>query len=96
MTIVSSGVAPNQEEAAPKGDASYSWFVWTSGKSANITKKTGKTHELKKGDLWGVRPSSNKKALRVIVDELGPTHVFTLDLDMVNLMIKQSKLTVPK
>lgn len=64
-------------EAKPKSGDAYQWFTYT-GKPLDLMSGVGTPLYLKKGQVFGVRKSSNGKQIRMITQELGPNKVFTL------------------
>ena len=75
---------------APKQADAYDWFTFT-GTKVSFTSKKGQTEVLKKGDQFGVRLSSNKRFIRLVFGRLGPTKVFTINMDAAKYLAKHSK-----
>jgi hypothetical protein len=78
------------ETALIKGKDSYQWFEYTGSKPYSLDFR-GKPVSVIKGDVFGVRWSSNGKQRRLILKALGESKVFTLsDADNAHLA-KNSK-----
>lgn len=58
-----------REAARIKGFDEYSWFIYT-GPTLNLNFRDT-PHTLRKGDLFGVRYSSNKQEKRLVVGKSG-------------------------
>lgn len=69
---------PTVEEARIKGDDEYKWFRYK-GEDLELPWRNSLTETLSKGDVFGVRWSSNGKNMRLILKRLGTTKVFTID-----------------
>ena len=80
----------NKELAAPKDAAAYDWFTYT-GKPLTAENDKGRKLELKNGDKFGVRKSSNGKHIRLVTGAGGPGKVFTCDLPLATLLGKRCK-----
>jgi predicted unusual protein kinase regulating ubiquinone biosynthesis (AarF/ABC1/UbiB family) len=78
-----------KEIARIKGDDEYEWFKYT-GSEFELSRK-GKPHSLTKGDKFGVRRSSNGKQIRLVLESLGPTFVFTLSPEDAQAIAKKAK-----
>jgi GNAT superfamily N-acetyltransferase len=76
--------------AAPKGTDAYTWMTYAGSKPVTLQAKAGRTVELVQGSKWGYRLSSDRKHMRVITEETGPTIVFTYTVDEVDKLIKKS------
>jgi hypothetical protein len=60
-----------------KGEDEYAWFKYCSAKPYTLSFR-GKPVQVEKGDIFGTRPSSNGKQVRLVLKKLGNTKVFTL------------------
>lgn len=76
-------------ESLVKPDSSYQWFQYR-GKALLLKSKLGTTYTLQKGESFGVRKSSSGKQIRMIIQELGPSKVFTLDLETAQKLARTS------
>ena len=74
-----------------KPNENYQWYVWK-GTDRPMESKHGIKHTLKKGERFGMRPSSNGKFIRLIFEELGTTKVFTLGEGESMELVKKSKV----
>lgn len=74
-----------KEEARIKGDDEYNWFKYK-GADIELPWRHGKTETLFKGEVFGVRWSSNGKSMRLIIKRLGTTRVFTIDQDLADTL----------
>src|SRR4051812_44460907 len=68
------------EEAVIKDESHYSWYRYTSNKPMHVDFR-GKPVTLKQGEIFGLRPSSNGKSIRLVVKSLGVNRVITIDED---------------
>jgi hypothetical protein len=73
----------------------YTWLTWTSLKPAHLEAKGGRfSGTLKKGEQFGVRPATSKKGVyRVVLKNLGMSHVFSYDQADVDKLVKKSTHT---
>lgn len=62
-----------------KPDTDYEWFTFDAKKPVTISYR-GTPVDVTRGTKFGVRPSTNKKQIRMIFKD-EPTRVFTLSLD---------------
>jgi len=90
ITSATSRIDPFSVLAAPKGSDSYVWFTFTAN-SLGLVSKQGTKINLQKGDLFGVRYSSDKKSIRLITEKLGPTKVFSLSEGLAEFIAKRCK-----
>lgn len=70
-------MATTKEEALIKGWAKYEKFTLKKSKLV-VTTKAGREIELRRGDKFGLRLSSNGKLHRMITERYGPTIIVTL------------------
>lgn len=82
-----------KEESSVRGYEAYDWFAYGKPKALHLVSKGGTKVYLDKGDLFGVRKSANGKQIRMIVEKIGPTKVFTLSSDLANTLAKAAKAT---
>lgn len=75
-------------EARIKPEDDYDFFTYQ-GKPLTIDSR-GKHAEVKKGQRFGVRKSSNGKEIRMVLDD-NVNRVFTLDLDTAKQLAKGIK-----
>ncbi len=82
-------------KALIKPKENYQWYTYK-GPDKVMKSKTGITHTLTKGQKFGFRQSHDKKSVRMIFEDLGPTKVFTLSPgpDTADL-IDKSKISMP-
>ena len=73
--------------AAIKPEENYEWFTYQGSKPV-ITEFRGKPVEIKKGQRFGVRKSSNGKQIRMILPR-DPNRVITLTLDQAQRLAKK-------
>lgn len=66
-------------QAAIKPASDYSWFKYAGSKPTSLTFR-GNQVEIKKGQNFGVRPSVNKKDIRLVLEN-DLNRVITLTLD---------------
>lgn len=81
-----------KEESSVRGYDAYDWFAYGKPKALHLVSKGGTKVYLDKGDLFGVRKSANGKQIRMIVEKVGPTKVFTLSADLANTLAKAAKV----
>lgn len=75
--------------AAVKPDTAYDWFTYN-GKEPVVIQFRGVDVEVKKGARFGVRPSANKKNIRLVFpDQI--TRVFTITLNQAKALAKGIK-----
>jgi len=72
--------------AAIKGEENYEFFTFK-GKQPVTLQYRGKPFVVEKGTRFGVRPSVNKKDIRLIFKG-EPNRVFTLTMDQANQLAK--------
>lgn len=78
-------------ESAIKPEENYEFFVYTGNEPVEVEFR-GKTVQVKKGDRFGVRRSSNGKQIRMVIPEWGGlTKVITLSLDQAKKLAKKVK-----
>jgi hypothetical protein len=63
--------------ARVKGDDEYNWYTYT-GTPLKFQSKAGTAHTISKGGVFGIRPSSSGKQIRLVFKDLGLTKVFTI------------------
>jgi len=70
----------------------YNWLTYNHSVATTLVAKNQKhTVTLIKGLKWGWRKSSNGKEVRIIVEEFGPTIVFTVTVDELTSLQGKSK-----
>lgn len=73
-------------EARIKRPDEYDWFTYTGAKPVVVTFR-GKPVNIPKGTVFGVRPSSSGKQIRLVIgDDI--TRVITIDLDTAKALAK--------
>lgn len=72
--------------ARVKPAADYDFFVFN-GKVPVVVEYRGVPYEVTRGQRFGVRPSSNKKQIRMIFEN-EPSRVFTITLDTARKLAK--------
>ncbi|QDH83642.1 hypothetical protein [Achromobacter phage Motura] len=77
-----------QVQARIKDEDEYDWFRYT-GPATELDFR-GKPEALSKGAVFGVRPSSNGKHIRLVFKDK-PTRVFTLPMDQAQRIAKHVK-----
>ena len=76
-------------ENAIKPEENYEFFVYT-GKEPVVVEFRGKPMQIKKGDRFGVRKSSNGKQIRLVIPSWGGlTKVITLTLEQAQKLAKK-------
>lgn len=88
-SLIESALNRIEEVALIKGIENYKWYRYNG--PVHGLERHGVEDQLKKGEIFGVRPSSNGKKIRVILKSLGPTKVFTVEPDELNWIAKKSK-----
>lgn len=73
-------------ESAPKGEEHYDFFTYR-GKVPVAVNFRGQDYRVMNGMRFGVRPSSNKKFIRLIFPE-NKNRVFTIDLETAKKLAK--------
>lgn len=73
-------------EAKPKDEGAYDFFTFT-GKDPVPVVFRGQEYTVEKGTRFGVRPSSNRKFIRMIFPE-NKNRVFTLDQETAKRLAK--------
>lgn len=79
----------NKELALIKGAEVYKWGIYN-GRSLTLSSKRGTVFRLTKGEKFGARYSADGKKVRVVFAQLGLTHVFTLDADILKRIYKNA------
>lgn len=73
-------------QAAPKGEDAYEFFTFGGPRPVPLNFR-GVIRTVNKGDRFGVRPSSNKKFIRLIFPG-EPTKVYTIDMQTAKQLAK--------
>ena len=72
--------------AAPKPEEAYDFFVFNGRRPVEVQYR-GKPIQVKKGQRFGVRPSANKKQIRMVLGD-DVSRVITLTLEQAKQLAK--------
>lgn len=86
-SFLTSNTAVNSPiSAVIKSEAHYNFFTYTGARAVNLEFR-GQPVPIKNGDVFGVRPSSNKKHIRLIRRN-DPNRVITLSVEQASKLAK--------
>lgn len=69
----------------------YDWYTWKSHDDQKLEKR-GRVSTIRRGTIFGLRSATSAEGkYRVIIKSLGPTHVFSVEQEMAEKLIKGSK-----
>lgn len=81
----------SSETAVVFPEGRYVWFAYT-GKPHYMDNAKGRSQYVDKGTVFGVRPATSKPdTYRVIFKDLGPSHIFSVDQETVDFLVKKAK-----